>query len=595
MKKLLRKVMGNRVALAVLVGVPLAVGLWRLGALALQPRHLREAAAELGTVGNFVFTPMPNHAGTRVAFSQSTDEGAGLFLATAGTGKRVLLAEKTEREYNIRVLRPLGWSPDDKLFAFLCRTNVLGSDGKPRAQSQLILCDGASGEVKAKIPIRSVATGLSWLTATSFAITDEMQDVSQIRLGSDQQWTRPRTFNKPVRKPAPAKGTPAVKKPLIQWLTALTADYVVYQQEGELWGWKFDADEPERLWESPTNKLVNVAALPDRRGVFLHYTNTCGSFAARFLPATRRLTELGCISPQAGSVLKALPLGGGNGCVWLAADLGQYSVLVKTNFEAPAALFLARGSVERLCDSEAAVCAVGSLTNEPPAIWQYDLGGGTPRLLVANPERPFHYARNASLETGAFTNKAGEVLTYHLLAPPGVSPRNKYPVLLGQSPYGWRGYQNAVANAGAYWMSVDRPAFHHPRRDRWIEDVISGYELVAAHPNMDTNSVYLYGSSAEVWYVNTLAADRPELWKGVVLFHPGIFPDLSRVKIQKAFVDAGELDERGARASAKFQEDALRAGVRVSFLVYADSGHTMNSRAMHRERAEQLSRFVNEN
>jgi len=274
------------------------------------------------------------------------------------------------------------------------------------------------------------------------------------------------------------------------------------------------------------------------------------------------------------------------------SDRGQYSVLMKSNMTAEPTYLLARGSVERLCASDAAIYLVGSMTSEPPGIWEFNPLSGSGRLVVPNPEQPFEGVRNARLQTGSFTNRAGEVLTYHLLSPPGISPGKKYPVVLTQSPYGWRGYQNAVASAGAYWMSVDRPLFHHERRSLWQEDVMSAHEWLRSNPNIDTNRVYLCGASAEVGFVNSLLTSQPELWKGVILLHPGGFPALNRLKIEKAYFDAGELDTRSVQACTKFQEAALTAGIRATFLIHPNSGHTFCSREAHRRRSEALAQFI---
>lgn len=276
----------------------------------------------------------------------------------------------------------------------------------------------------------------------------------------------------------------------------------------------------------------------------------------------------------------------------LVADLGQYSVLVKTNLTAEPVQLLARGTIERLCEAGAFVYVVGSLTNEPPGLWEYDPSTGKLRLVVVNPERPFHYARNADVQCGKFTNSVGETLTYHLLPPAQIAKDKKYPVFLGQSPYAWRGHQNAVANAGAYWMSVDRPSFHDARINNWTEDVMSGYGEVAKLPDVDTNNVFLYGSSAEVGYLNALVRDQPALWKGALLFHAGGFPDLTAAHMTKVYIDAGEIDAAGVKSAAQFQDNALRTGVRVSYVVHADSGHTMHSQSAQRERIEQISEFL---
>jgi hypothetical protein len=58
MKKMLKYLAGRRVGLALTLGVPLLIIGWHLAVVAAQPRHLQQAATELGSVAHYEATPM---------------------------------------------------------------------------------------------------------------------------------------------------------------------------------------------------------------------------------------------------------------------------------------------------------------------------------------------------------------------------------------------------------------------------------------------------------------------------------------------------------------------------------------------------------
>jgi hypothetical protein len=69
--------------------------IWHLAALAGRPSHFEKIVSTLGsaTIGRFN-TLMPDNAGMRLVFLQSTETGHGLFLCKIGEGKRKLLCEE---------------------------------------------------------------------------------------------------------------------------------------------------------------------------------------------------------------------------------------------------------------------------------------------------------------------------------------------------------------------------------------------------------------------------------------------------------------------------------------------------------------------
>src|SRR6185312_250147 len=103
--------------------------------------------------------------------------------------------------------------------------------------------------------------------------------------------------------------------------------------------------------------------------------------------------------------------------------------------------------------------------------------------------------------------------------PANFSPKRKYPLVLGNSPYSWTPFPLAAANAGYFFVTVDRPSWMSPMDD-WTEKLMTGYKDLAKNPNIDTNRVFLCGRSVESSGVTWIYSQNPRLWKGVIFFDP---------------------------------------------------------------------------
>ena len=142
------------VSSSVVLVVPLLVIGWH-GVTAWKLGELRRIADELGSVRQFAGNPLPNHAGNRVLAVQTMENGVGLYLCSVSTGTRRLLSAQEEEKY--RAITLLGWSPDDKQFAY--------SQGR-----DIFLCDATSGDVLETLGLRGTngVAMLTWLRPDLF-------------------------------------------------------------------------------------------------------------------------------------------------------------------------------------------------------------------------------------------------------------------------------------------------------------------------------------------------------------------------------------------------------------------------------------------
>jgi predicted esterase len=152
----------------------------------------------------------------------------------------------------------------------------------------------------------------------------------------------------------------------------------------------------------------------------------------------------------------------------------------------------------------------------------------------------------------------------------------------------------AVNDGGAYFASLSR---EDRSADQYSEDIMAVYKDVAKNPNIDTNNVYLLGISAGASTVSRLLEEKPDLWRGAILFSPMVFPDLSRCRVSRILVDYGTADKNlkilgSLKPLSQFQDAALQAGIRITVATHNDAGHVFKSVNAERERVRELVKFL---
>jgi hypothetical protein len=138
---------------------------WRVVVMARQPTNIFKIANEIGSVAQTREGVYPNRSGSSVVFYQETETGMGTYLHVIQMGKTHLLYEQPEKGYGEQYRR-IGWSPDEKYFVYAAFADESDTNGS----KAIILCDGNSGETKARIPSEAYArdSQFLWLTPRSF-------------------------------------------------------------------------------------------------------------------------------------------------------------------------------------------------------------------------------------------------------------------------------------------------------------------------------------------------------------------------------------------------------------------------------------------
>jgi len=579
-------------SLAILVVALMFV--WRIHVKAVRPAHMQAIATELASIGKFLLPiPMPDKACDKLLFGQSTEQGVGVFLLNIANGRKQLIYEQPRKFYDPVKFKIFGWAPDDSLFAFQQH------DSQEWANSRIVICDGDTGKIITTVNVDGkmmngyyvfgIISDLVWLSPRALAyirIVGGDTDLVVVEKKADGKWVSADPFSIHSKNP-------------LGRLVAASTHSVVWQQGNTLQSLDIASGSTTQIFDSTTNELEGFSFSPDTGKFLLLCGDQSGDSLYEFQPSETgawgirpgSCIDLGVISSQPHSVEKAQWINHEKGVAYMMQDLGQETLFIKTNTAATPVALGDRGSIIsfNVCSNQ--IFITGTLTNEPPGIWQYDLDSGSLNCVYCSQEHPFKYAKYIAPLSKAVTNASGRVITYHLWEPSQAAHGKKCPVLLGQSPYNWQFYPELAANGGDFFVNVDRPSFLCPELNNWAEDVMTVYAELAKDHRIDTNNVYLYATSAESGELAPLVDRQPDLWRGIILITPESFPSLSGLH-SRILIDDGLDDKSTIAGVKKYQQAAAEAGVPVTLSWHNDTAHIYWSIATQREEAQQFAKFL---
>jgi len=580
MNAYLRRLIFDRFGLWLALALVLCVIVWRGWVVAQKPAHAREIADEIGSTWHFPNALYPNHSNSRLVFDQFTETGIGLFFCDTAGGKIKLLCEQPEKGWSWQNFGLLGWSPDDNLFA--C---AFPPDPKQPLE-EIIIYNGETGEVVAKLEASIFLSELAWLTPHSFAYSFrdwDNYDVAVIEQKPDGNWIQAQIFKKVGNKE-------------MTGLVATSSHSIAWRQGASLCALDFASAVPEKIWESATNQLVDFTFAMDSKEFLLNCSDDRGQFLIRFYPQTKWTADAGRISDQPGNSIQNVTWfknGARYACLGHEHDQNVFYIKANTNSELVHLLW--QGGVNKFILNGERLFISGNLTNLPPGVWEYDLNSAGLSFIGSSLESHFQYASIVVPVGGVFTNASGQQRNYYVSRPVHFSPARKYPVIISQTIGSGTGpYSQIPANEGYYSVMVSRPGWWEGL-DSWKEDIVDMYDILAKTPNIDTSHVFLSGSSAETPYLSQLIVEKPDLWKGVILLSPSVLPDLFNVRISSMFIVAGADDGNSLERLTQYQDQAADAGISVKLLFLGDAGHLTLSLASERKQLEQFAEYLSEN
>ncbi len=566
----------------ILTIIVLLVVLGRWGWVFLEHSAVRKTADELNIPGDFWGAPVANHANTAFIFGARSENGINVYLHHDPTNN-ILLGAFTVGEFNALTLRLLAWSPDDKECAYT-------HDGG------IFICDGDTGSQTAALNAGGDVANFAWLSPSRFVVLNNLNldefDCLQT------QWTKKRVLTLTNHQPVTA-------------FSALTDHSVVWRQAWDVWTYDFHEEQPVKMWCSMSNPLVDFSV--GTGGDILLNCGRCGGSLIGLNPFIRTapdtdlatITKLDELDTNNCFVFRVSSINQGKGRVYLITDSSERdmslfssakdkTLLVKKDDTSKAMRILGAREIVDYSVQGNRLYVVGSQTNEPSRIWEYDLDADSLTCAYSSWPKP-KYATLAEMQYCIITNIQGKVATtYRLWSPVHFMPGRKYPLMIEQTAYKWQVEPQVAANCGCYFAIASRPTWGSSRIHDWSEDVLNVYQELAKNPNIDTNRVFLYGVSAEANYVNHLLTQEPGLWKGAYLEGaPGPDPSAFNHHPLAISIVVGKEDQ-GISPISHYLERAVQSG-QSARVVVKGGGHSWLSGASLRVSARSLAEFLTGN
>jgi hypothetical protein len=577
----------QRTAMLLTFTVPLMVFTWHIIILVERPAHLDKIVAQLGSsaIDCFFQNPMPNNAGTCLLFIQSTERGYGFyFYKSGGNSQRKLLYEETYLTAGRPTETFLGWSPDDRFFAYVRRNYYW----------QIVICDGNTGATLATMQVPRPAISGAWLSPQTLAVFNVNNILCTIE-NSKGKWAPPKPFVSFLNK------SYAFTDGLVKNLTAFDDNSVLWQQGNTVWYCGKNNEKPTIIFDSLTNTLMEFSYSKTVGTILLHCQNAKGHFFFNcYLGQDKILHDMKAINIHEYSPTNSTLINNGAGYAFMS-QVGTSNVLVvKPDNRNSYCQYQWFDQIEGLAANQRQIFVTGSRNKSPPCIYDVDIATGSTTCMISKKDGDFYYWTNCVIEQSTLTNSFGEALNYYLYVPKHSTAKTKYPLIVGILGKGavpgfeFAAQHEAFANDGFYFAYVDR----YQRNDaQWGRDALALYENLVKRPDIDSNNVYLYGSSAGVETVYGLLKKKPELWQGAMIFSPPDFPEPSQLPHKRLFVDCGgnspSFGREGPRIPLEFQDGAAKAGIPVTLLVHPGLGHSLRVPLAERERMHEALMFLN--
>ncbi|HEX5222837.1 MAG TPA: hypothetical protein VFZ59_24990 [Verrucomicrobiae bacterium] len=549
-------------------GGVLVVVVWKVILLAVARLGEPVGLAVLAELREFKQEPAPNVANDRLVFAQDTAEGIGVYYCDLASMQPQLLGEQKERGSLGRRLGMLGWSPGDKWFA-------CAFPDDQRNEQWIHIFDGQSGKLLSRLGGELGLKQLVWLSNEAFAYSTETGIRTVLQQG-DGTWAHRRNYQSLAKK--------------LEDLTALSADVLAWRDGPKVSVLDVRVGGAREVWCATTNELVQITRGRGEQELLVNCRDASGQWLFR-LQLDGRISERERVYEASDFVRDVRAMGRGISYAFLANDPGGCAFAVKLPESAGLKLIPWNGGARRLVLNGSKLFFYGYEEGSVPGVWECDtVSGEFKRVVAGGSSAKVGVVRTMS---GLMTNRSGQVRFYRLLHSPKARDEKK-PVLLAQEMNEWFAGFQIAARCGYLVAVVDRPFEHTWAGDlphTWAEDVGALYDIVAKHPNADTNHVYLYACSRDTSGMSQLVSEQPALAKGLICYSPSALPDPARLQGKNLLLTSGDSAGDSERLR-NFQDRAVQSGNAVTLLLQPGSGHMPGSGNIETERATELSRFL---
>jgi hypothetical protein len=586
---------------------------------AVAPAHLDAIAEEIGNVSYMLKNegtarnnkPQLNHAGNQILFCQSSEKGMGVFLCDVDGDKRKMIFEEKEICFGggpHGVLKLFPWSPDDRWIVYTHQGPGAenGNDDCPN-ESLLTVCNAESGEEAAtfQIPFGQVA-GLDWLSADTFAFSSGHSLSSSllcvVSRQPDGSWRQ-----KQLDYTAPAETTNS----RVGSFVAMSSNTVVWLQGNCFW-----------MLDVASNAPTKILALPKGHNfTSFDYSKETRKFLISCLEPRNNgcsLWQFPLDDPKALSKLDSATgihqnywndakwINGGRGYAYIAPsqEKSVSGLVVKNNADTHPNILFPDQNIQYLMVSPdgQSLFVCGEINDQlGSGIWEYGLASKQSRCVVPGSEKPMQYSKDIQPQFLDYKSVNGIVV----YPPANYDPakHKKYPIVItsigfkAAQPYISQ-YAEAVANAGAYFVDVDRPWDNKGTGITvWETTMYDFYNQMAEIPNIDFDKkkIFILSNSAQSVGLMHMLAQHPGLCKGVIMFVPGNLSDpstLVSIKSQPLKILVSDQGGSNEEYLKKYQEDAYKTGIAMDYLIHPGTPHEFIAQQSQRTRIKAMLHFI---
>ena len=482
----------NRVIL--FFAVPLLVVGWHLvfGGETMQQRRI---LSEFGTVKKVIDVPRPNHAGTKLVYGQDSPKVVAGLSLQFGKRQEQDFVRAARKGVQVVELPGPGLVARRQIFCLLL------SAGRKQGQ-QVVICDGDSGATVGEVRIGSIASG-TWLSSQAIVGVGIQGDgtLYETKRQGDVPWA---AYHWALHQYKTAIVPQFNREATVSGITAYKDGTAVWAQGGAIWICDPLAAAPRIFLQLTNSPIFNLSYSPQTGKFLLFRVDRNDDVLSSYDPGTGELSDLERANHHLlNGFTYQTWVNGGEGYACVVADLAMCETLIikKTLSSEPVRL-LWPNRVLALSASDQQIFVVGSLTNEPTAIWRYDLTDGSLDSAIPNLAHPFQYTVTVPSSHTVITN-TDDRWRWDLYAPVDLSPHKKHPALI--SAFGpSESYPQTVANCGVYYVGCGKVFRLCPPG---LFDVF--YRMLADNPNIDTNRLFLMSSSADNQALYRLIEDHP--------------------------------------------------------------------------------------
>ncbi|MEJ5236736.1 MAG: hypothetical protein WHT82_00105 [Limisphaera sp.] len=533
------------------------------------PRAGVEVAEALGRFSVIQKPPLVDAGGRRLGLIRTTGRGIEVAVVEPAVAREEQLLEIWDGDYDPGTAHVFSWDAEGTRLAFgMTNTVHFWEQG---------------GGVQ-RAPVGQGLAGVQWWEGRGWLCLDRGRTLRLFRRTA-AGWEEAETWQLPGGEGA------------LRGLRILSPDMIAWVVGPALWRGSLTAREWSEVWRAEAGEVTWVDYEPQRDALLVTYSfrtnrvTTCRLVAVEGL---RRGASTARVLAEGESILEGQWVMGGEGWAYRTVRNGKPRLRVRAQWLGREREVLEDGAVYSFCTAERgrALFVHGSVTNEPPGVWRYEIGSesltcawwpGEPGVALP----PLQPVLTARAPYGS-----GHWAMFDLVPPADYRRGKKYPLVIVLGAYEWTPIAHgvsaqALARAGAY-VALVRYRWDQ-RRIETIYDhtnhVLAVERVMRAHPSVDGDRVYLLGFSAGTLTVNALAEMYPGRYRGLMLCNRGDLPKPQVGLTDRILVTHGEREQWSPAEAARHGAEFCQVGIPMEYHVHPGGRHIIRSKESLRERA----------